>query len=176
MLTRFRMETKADMTPIIKLVTLFSLAMLLIGCSTVPRENHQQAYGESLTHGQVMMFTLRTLDAGDVAKTRRVAMTSLYVALAFLPIHAAQINPTPEQKQEELALARDVVDYMLLHRNELDPRYATVRMGMKGLQKILTEPEDTRRLGELSDYLSAAERKLSSTAKPRARDHGVDVD
>ena len=142
------------------------LVALLTGCSTAPKENYQQAYEASLADGVVMMTTLRTLDTGDVRKTRHVAITDLHVTLSFLPIYAAQAHPTAEQKQEELTLARGVLDYMLVHREEFDPRLPSVRMGMCGLQKILTQPDDVRRLTELSDYLAGVEKKMSETTKP----------
>jgi len=50
---------------------------------------------------------------------------------------------------------------MLAHRDEWDSRLPSVQAGMRGLQKILTEPEDVRRLKELSDYLAAKQ-----TVKP----------
>ncbi len=112
------------------------------------------------------MTTLRTLDTGDISKTRRVAMTSLHVTLSFLPTYAARAHPTAEQKQEEVALARGVLEYMLVHREECDPRLPSVRMGLRGLQKLLTQPDDVRRLTELSDYLAGVEKKMGETSKP----------
>ena len=58
------------------------------------------------------------------------------------------------------------MDYMLAHREEFDPRLPSVRMGVRGLQKILTQPEDVRRLTELSDYLAGVEKKMGETFKP----------
>jgi hypothetical protein len=141
--------------------------LLLAGCRTAPKENYQQAYEASLADGAVMMTTLRTLDTGDIRKTRQVAMTSLHVTLSFLPTCAAQAHPTAEQKQEELALARGVLNYMLAHREELDPQLPSVQMGVRGLQKILTQPGDVQRLAELSDYL--AEVRSGSPAPPRGQ-------
>jgi hypothetical protein len=149
-----------------KFFALFIVAILLSACATVPNENHQQAYDTDLAQGRLMITTLRALDTGDITKTRLVPLNSLYTTLFFLPFHAAEIHPTAEQKQEELALAREVLDYMLLHRNELDPGSLSLRMGMAGLRSILTEPGDTPRLKELSDYLSGAEKKASGTTNP----------
>jgi hypothetical protein len=146
-------------------LTLF-LGLLLTGCCTAPKENYQQAYEASLADGGVMLTTLRTLDTGDIRKTRQVAMTSLHVTLSFLPTFAAQAHPTAEQKQGELALARGVLDYMISHREEFDPRLPSVRMGVRGLQRILTQPEDVQRLRELSDYLAGVEKKIGGTSKP----------
>jgi hypothetical protein len=142
--------------------TLILLIGLLTGCST-PKENYQQAYEASLVEGRVMMTVLQSLDTGDVRKTRKLGMLSLHLTLSFLPHYAAETNPTAEQRQEELALARGVLDYMLVHRDELDPRLGSVRMGIRGLQKILTHPEDVQRLTELSDYLAGVEKNMSGS-------------
>jgi hypothetical protein len=140
--------------------------MALSGCSTAPKDNYQQAHEAGLAEGRAMMTTLRALDTGDIRKTRKIVMTSLHVTLSFLSTYAAQAHPNPEQKQEEVALGRDVLDYMLLHREELDPRLPSVRMGVRGLQKILTQAGDVRRLMELSDYLAGVEKKMAETSKP----------
>ena len=140
--------------------------IFLSACSTQPKENYQQAYEQYLTDGSVTMTTLRALDTGDIQKTRRVAMTSLHVTLDALADFAAQAHPTPEQKQETVKLARAVLDYMLVHREDYDPRLPSVRVGVHSLQKILTEPDDVRRITELSDYLAGVEKKMSETQMP----------
>ena len=140
--------------------------VLLSGCSTAPKENVQQAYEASLTDGQVMMATLRTLESGDVRKAKQIVMTSLEVTLSSLGSLAGQAHPTPEQKQEEIAFARDVLEYMLAHREEINPRLPSVRAGVRGLQKMLTQAEDIPRVSELSEYLAAVEKKMSETTMP----------
>jgi hypothetical protein len=142
------------------------LMMLLSGCGGKPKENYQQAYEQSLADGTVTMTTLRALDIGDIRKTRQVAMTSVHMTLSSLSTLAAQAHPTPQQKLEELTLARDVLDCMLAHRDEFDPRLPSVRVGVRSLQKCLTEPEDARRLKELSDYLAGVEKQMSETPRP----------
>jgi hypothetical protein len=89
-----------------------------------------------------MITTLRALDTGDILKTRQIGMASLHVTLSSLSRLTTQAHPTPEQKQEELALARAALDYMLAHREEFDPRLPSVRIGVRALQKILTTPDD----------------------------------
>jgi len=148
----------------------FSVVVLLLvlvsGCKTGPKDNYKQAYAADITDGKVLMATLRTLDTGDIRRTRQIAITSVHVTMSSLPDLAAKANATPEQKKEELALARDVLDYMIAHREDFNPRLPSVRMGVRGLQKILTQPEDVRRLTELSDYLAGVEKKLAETGKP----------
>ena len=138
--------------------------VFLSACSTQP--NYQQAYEQELTDGSVTMTTLRALDTGDISKTRRVAMGSLHMTLHALVNSESRARPTPEQKQDEIKLAREVLNYMLMHREDYDPRLPSVRFGVRSLQKILTETEDVRRLTELSDYLAGVEKKKSETQKP----------
>jgi hypothetical protein len=144
-------------------ILLFVAALLLSGCSPAPKEGQPKAYDLWLDDGTITMFLLHKLDAGDIAVTKRAMMTQVLVTLDGLPDFAAQTHPTAEQKQEEIKLARDVLDYMLKHREDLDPR---VRLGVRAMQNMLTEPDDVRRLKELSDYLAGAEKSLSEAHKP----------
>ena len=112
------------------------------------------------------MSMLHTLDSGDIQKTKRMVSNLLLLSLNGLPDFAAEANPTPQQKQYELKLAKDVLDYMMKHREDFDPRFPTVRLGVRRMQKLLTEPDDVRRLTELSDYLAGVEKKMSETKKP----------
>jgi hypothetical protein len=146
---------------------LFAGAMMFLSaCSTPPKESYQQAYECWLTDGSVTMMTLHKLDSGDVKTAKKMMMTQLFVTLDGLPDFSAQAHPTNEQKQDEIKLARDILDYMLKHREDFDPRLPTVRVGVRAMRKILTEPDDLRRLTELSDYLAGVEKKMSETQKP----------
>jgi hypothetical protein len=123
--------------------------VFLSGCCTQPKENYQQAYEQDLADGSVTMTTLWALDTGDIRKTRQVAMTGLHMTLDELSYLDAHSHPTPEQKQDEIKLAREVLDFMLAHHDDFDPRLPSVQAGMRALRKILTEPNDVRRLTEL---------------------------
>jgi hypothetical protein len=146
-------------------ILLIGMSILLSACKSSPTVNYQQIYEQSLADGQVTMMTLHALDTGDIRKTRQVAITSLHVTLSWLPELAFQAKPTEEQKREEIVLAQDVLDYMLQHKDEFDPRLPSVRVGVRGLQKILIEPDDVRRCKELSDYL-AVKQKMLEANKP----------
>jgi len=146
-------------------ILLIGMSILLSACKSSPTANYQQIYEQSLADGQVTMMTLHALDTGDIRKTRQVAITSLHATLSWLPELAFQAKPTEEQKREEIVLAQDVLDYMLQHKDEFDPRLPSVRVGMRGLQKILIEPDDVRRCKELSDYL-AVKQKMLEANKP----------
>jgi hypothetical protein len=131
-------------------VIFVSTMALLSGCCTQPRENYQQAYEQYLADGSVTLSTLHTL--GDPHKTQQVVVGSLHMTLDALAYLDQKTQPTPEQKQEEIKLARAVLDYMLAHRDDFDPRLPSVQAGLRAMRKILTEPKDVRRLTELSDY------------------------
>lgn len=126
--------------------------MCLTACSTTPRQNDQQAFESDLSEAGLFLKTLQTLDSGDIAKTRRVAMIPICVDMASLPDYAAKSHLTAEQRQELIAVSRGTLDYLLAHREEFDGRLPSVKMCIRGLRKILTEPEDVQKLTGLSDY------------------------
>ena len=126
--------------------------MFLTACSTTPRQNDQQAFESQLSEAGLFLKTLQTLDSGDVAKTRQVAMIPVCVDMASLPSYAAKSDLTVEQKQELLSVARGTLDYLLAHHQEFDGRLPSIQMCVRGLRKILTEPEDVPKLTELSEY------------------------
>jgi hypothetical protein len=47
---------------------------------------------------------------------------------------------------------------MIQHRDEWDARRLDVKGGIRGLRYLLTNPEDVRRLKELTDYLAEHEK------------------
>jgi hypothetical protein len=147
------------------LLILFAGSMVLLsGCSTTPRENDQQAFESSLAEAQVFMMTLQALDSGDIEKARHVGFVPVYVDILSLPDFASRGHPTVEQKQQMVEVARQALDYMLKHKEEFGPEYMSNMV--RGLRKILTEPEDVRRLQELSDYCAEREKKMSDTPRP----------
>ena len=149
-----------------KYTALLLASVLFAGCSVTPHENYQQAYESSLAEGRVAMTILHALDSGDIRKTRQVTMTSLHVTLSGLPTYAARAHATHEQRQEELSLARDVLNYMLAHREDFDPRLPSVKAGMRGLREMLTGSDDARQLAELSDYFAGVEKSAAGSARP----------
>ena len=126
--------------------------MFLAGCSTTPRQNDQQAFESDLSEAGLFLKTLQTLDSGDIAKTRQIAMIPICVDMASLPSYAAKSDLTAEQKQQLVSVARGTLDYLLAHRQEFDGGLPSIQMCVRGLRKILTEPEDVRRFDELTDY------------------------
>lgn len=141
-------------------------AVLLSSCGTPPKENGQQAFESSLSEAQLFMKTLRTLDSGNIEKTRQVAFTTVCVDLTFLEYFAEKGNPTAEQKQQMVVIEREALDYMVIHKDEFDPRLLSAVGAIRGMRQILTEPEDVRRLNELSDYFADREKNMSDSEKP----------
>lgn len=88
-------------------------------------------------------------------------MSSLHVTLSILAKSATRFRPLPQQTDEGLTLASDALDYMLKHREELDPRHPTLKIGMQALKQILTDPESVLRVSELSEYLAGVEKRMS---------------
>jgi hypothetical protein len=150
-------------------IFLLGISTLLVGCRSTQPDNYQQAFGKSLADGQVLMAILTHLDSGDIEKTRRLALWELEEEVDSLLFYISKgqppAHPTDEQKKDELTLAKKLLDYMLKHKEEIDPRLPTTRVGIRSLQKILTEPDDVRKCKELSDYFAAKE-KMSDADKP----------
>jgi hypothetical protein len=67
--------------------------------------------------------------------------------------------------------ARDVLDYLIVHKDKLDPRYPDLRGALVGLAQLLADdPEQVRRLEEL--MASLAEKKTTDGAGPPVRGDG----
>ena len=146
--------------------TLAALLLCVSGCTTSPRENDHKAFDADVRESCVLLQTLQMLDSGDIQKTRQVAMLPLLVDLSSLPDYAAKTRPSAQQQEALVSMAREALDYLFVHREEFDPRWPSVRMGVRGLQKTLTKPEDARRLAELLEYFAGVEKRKSEGSKP----------
>jgi hypothetical protein len=108
------------------------------------------------------MMILQSLDSGDVAKTRSVAIIPVFEDLDSLRYYSMKgwVSLTSEQSMEWTGVARETLHYMLRHKDEWDPRLPTVRDGIKGLCAILSGAEDVRYLSELTNHLASVEQKM----------------
>jgi hypothetical protein len=86
-------------------------------------------------------------------------MSPVFLDLTFCEEYLDKANATPEQKEELVLLARKTLDYVLQHKEDWNPELLDVQAGVRGLKRILTQPEDVRKLQELLDYFSQVERK-----------------
>jgi hypothetical protein len=147
--------------------------LLLLGCGTTdPKWNDQQAYEGRIGGANRQMGILHALDAGGVHVARRAALQTVNGMLIDLPSLETKVHVTPEEKTKETALARDILDYELLHKNELDGRWGA-DMGLPWLKRILTEPEDIRRLAELEACIATSREKIAESNRRlmEAEDH-----
>ena len=144
------------------------IAVLLSSCSTTPKPNYQQATESDLVQAHVSLGVLKQLDAGHVDRARKMAMIPVYSGMEFAWFCSTKgiVSLTPDEKQEWTKVARETLDYMLRHTDECDSRDLTVQAGLRGLRYFLTEPDDVRRINELSEQLAQIEKKRLETQKP----------
>ena len=154
-------KTIAVLTAVISLLV-GAAAGFWIGRSGQPEENDQQALVASLGEARLFMSTLQRLDTGNIAKTRQTGSIALLANLDFIGkyITEGRVSPSPEQRQEWNKLSKEVLDFMLRHKEEWDPRLPYVRDGVRGLSLSLSEKEDLRLLSELTNYLGSAAQKM----------------
>jgi hypothetical protein len=138
------------------------------GCGAPPKENYQQAVESGLSQATCAMQTLKALDSGDVARTRRVAMVPLFLNLdaARYSEVKGMISLPQSQKEEWTRLARETLDYVSEHKDEWDPRLLDFQAGMRGMRYFLTHPEEARRLDEITAHLARIEERKSEVQKP----------
>ena len=142
--------------------------MFLSSCCTAPKENYQQAIQSDYSQAYCSFLALKPSDAGDKAKTREMLMTIVFLNLDSVRFYSGEglASLTPEERRDCTTLAKQTLDYMLLHKDDWDLRRLDVQAGLRGLRFFLTEPGDILRVNELSDYLLAAEKKKSENQKP----------
>jgi hypothetical protein len=140
------------------LITLFAV-LLCAGCSTTPKEDYAQIGEDEVLDERISLNILSALDSGDIDKTRKYAETPMLIDASTLPYYAANAHLRFGLKEEMILRARQILDYMERHKSELKSRPNLTRPAVRGLQKTLTEPEEVRRLQELSDYFAAEDKK-----------------
>ncbi len=133
--------------------------LFLQGCSTTPKWNDRQAYECRIGGGNRLLDVLQALDAGGVEQARQVALLHANRMLIDLPSVTANAHLTQEDRMQGMAFAKAVLNYELIHKDELDGR-SGADDGLKWLKQVLTEPEDVRRLAELEDCLARADYKI----------------
>lgn len=150
-------------TPAMKLLHVLSIGSLAFvsACSTPREDGWQLAYEGWLCDGTFAMKTLHTLEAGDAAKAKKMMTNQVLITLHGLQDFIPLTDPTPEQREQEILLAREILAYMLRHREDFDPRLGSVRLGVAAMKRILIEPDDVAQLTELEDYLAGVARTMS---------------
>ena len=137
-------------------------------CSTTPKPNYQKAVESNLVETDISLKVLTNFDAGQIDRARNIAMVPVFLDLDDVRYYTIEgmVSLTPEEKQEWTKVARETLEYMIRHQDDWDSRQLAVQAGMRGLHFLLTEPEDARRLNELSEHLTQVEQKRSEKQKP----------
>ena len=150
------------------LILFVGSVVFLPACSTTPKVNYHQAVQTDYSQTYSSLLTLKAVDSGDIAKTRQMLMVPVFLNLDSLRFYGVEglVSLAPEERREWTTLARQTLNYVLLHRDAWDLRRLDVQAGVRGLRYLLTDLEDVQRLNELSDYLEAAGKKKSETGKP----------
>lgn len=161
----FRVRCHMSAMKLLHVLSIGSLAFVS-ACSTPREDGWQIAYEGWLCDGTIAMKALQTLEAGDVAKARKMMTTQVLVTLHALQDFIPLTDPTPEQREQEILLARNLLAYMLRHREDFDPRFGSVRLGVDAMKRILVEPDDVAQLTELEDYLAGVARTMSQGEEP----------
>jgi hypothetical protein len=143
-------------------------AALLSGCSTTPKPNYHQAFEFDIGEAHASLEILKSLDAGNTNRVRKIAMLRVCDDMGFARFCGVHgLGPlTPDYKQEWIKTARQILDYMRRHPDECDLRLASVQAGMRGLKYFLTDPADVHQLDELSEQLKQMEKKRLDTKTP----------
>ena len=138
------------------------------GCCSTEKAVNQQANESDLVQADVSLGVLKQLDAGHIDRAHKIAMIPVYSGMDFAQFCSTHgmVTLTADEKQEWTKVARETLDYMLRHTDECDLRDLTVQAGIRGLRYFLTEPDDVRRLDELSEKLAQIEKKRLETQKP----------
>jgi hypothetical protein len=135
---------------------------LLAGCRTTPKENSEdfaQIGEDEVLEERNTLNILSALDSGDIDKTRKYAELPMLIDASTLPYYATNGSLRFGLKEEMILRARQILDYVERHKDELKSRPNLSRPAVRGLQKTLTGPEEVRQLQELSDYFAAEDKK-----------------
>jgi hypothetical protein len=152
----------------LSIVLLGITAALLSGCSTTKKPNYHQAFEFDIGQAHASLEILKSLDAGNTDRVRKLAMLLVCDDMdfaRFCGVHG--LGPlTPDERQEWIKTAKQTLDYMRRHPDECDLRLASVQAGMRGLRYFLTDPADVHQLDELLEQLNRMEKKRLDTKKP----------
>lgn len=139
----------------VTLVLLIAAVSILSGCCThrsAVARNDVQAYGGYLADIEMTMAQLQVLDTGDVQKTRLYSLAR--VSLALHGLTCSNVPKEPWQSEWEKKMAKDVLAYMVLHRQDINTNAPPLlRDGMQALGEILTDEVEVRQLNELTTAL-----------------------
>jgi len=154
------LQMKRHLPFALKSILLICFAVfLLAGCSTTPKEDYAQIGEDEVLDERICLNILTAMDSGDIDKARKYAELPMLIDAGTLPYYATNSHLRFGLNEEMILRARQILDYMERHKDELKSRPNLTRGAVLGLQKTLKDPEDVRRLRELSDYFAAADKR-----------------
>jgi len=127
------------------------------------KTDYSQAFLTDLTEGSTSLMIVKQLDAGKAETARKMLLTKVKLVVGFLPVYQKSAKIDAKTLADAKGFAKDVLDYLIAHKDELDPRFIDLQGALVGLAQLLgDDPEQRNRLSGLMDELS----KKKPEAKP----------
>jgi hypothetical protein len=112
-------------------------------------------YSRSTSDGTITLLILRALDQGDVARAKQMLISRLNAGVGFLPEYGKSAKLTSEQVNDARKFAKDYLDYLASHTNEISPKRLDFQMGFLGLAQLLQdEPQELAQLKSVVQAMS----------------------
>jgi len=117
--------------------------------------DYAQVYAANVTDGMINLRILEALDRGDVAKAKRLLMTTMNIDAGFLPVFGARARIPQEQRDEAVKFSKGYLDYLIGHTNEIPVGRIDYGSCFIGLGQLLQDsPSDLSRLTNLVQSLN----------------------
>jgi hypothetical protein len=114
------------------------------------RTDYAQAFADNVTDGMTQLRVLEALDHGDVAKAKQVLITAINIDTGFLPVFRARAGISEAQRAEAEKFARNYLDYLIAHTNEVQVGGGDFAGCFAALGSLLEgSPDDQARLTNL---------------------------
>jgi hypothetical protein len=127
------------------------------------KTDYSQAFLTDLTEGSTSLMIVKQLDGGNVVIARRMLLTNIKLVVGFLPVYQKRAKIDAKTLTDAKVFAKDVIDYLIAHEDELDPRFPDLQGALVGLVQIFSDdPEQTQRLSRLMDELSKKKQKADA--------------
>jgi hypothetical protein len=129
--------------------------------------DYAQAYASNVTDGTIKLRVLEALDRGDVAKAKRLLITTMNVDAGFLPVFGARAQISKVQREDASKFAKGYLDYLIAHTNEIQVGRVDFGGCFIGMGSLLeNSPDDLIRLTNLIQSLGwPPARKTSAEQK-----------
>jgi hypothetical protein len=130
---------------------------------TEDKTDNSQAFLTDLTEGSTSLMIVKQLDGGNVVTARNMLLTRIKLVVSFLPVYQKRTKIDAKTLADAKTFARDVLDYLIAHKDELDPRFLDLQWALAGLAQLFDDdPVQSQRLLGLVDELA----KKKKEAKP----------